>query len=152
MESTKLRQKLCTQLPSDLQLMIWQTYHSKYVLQEMLKVTKGPCMEYEELYEDCHDKITNMIEVATEMSATDPLVWNITMTNIEFNILVDDFDVEDLNYNEDMYRVLQIVRKWVSYPSFLSIELSTMYNRTCDDLHLMIGICEALHRMFVSNT
>jgi hypothetical protein len=118
----------------------------------MLKVTKGPCMEYEELYEDCHDKITNMIEVATEMSATDPLVWNITMTNIEFNILVDDFDVEDLNYNEDMYRVLQIVRKWVSYPSFLSIELSTMYNRTCDDLHLMIGICEALHRMFVSNT
>jgi hypothetical protein len=152
MDSSKLRQKLCTQLPDDLQLIIWRTYHSKYVLEEMLQVTKGPCMEYEELYEDCREIINTLIESATEISTRNIVVWNITLTNIEFNISVDDFETEDWNFNEDMYNVFQKVKQWVSYPSFLRIELSKMYNRSCDDLRLMIEMCETLQRMILSNT
>jgi hypothetical protein len=152
MDTTKLRQKLSTQLPGDIQLIIWRTYHSKYVLKEMLQVTEGPCMEYEELYEDCREIMNTLIKSATEIYARNLVVWNITMTNIEFNISVDDFDVGDFNYNDDIYRVFQIVRQWVSYPSFLRIELSKMYNRSCDDLRLMIGMCETLQRMILSNT
>jgi hypothetical protein len=132
--------------------MIWKTYHSKWVLEEILHVTQEPCQEFEELYDDYNDKITNVIEIATEMFTTDPLIWDMTITNIECNMLEDDADNENCNDNEDMYRVLQIVKELVSYPSMLRIELSKLYNRTSDDLHTMIIICDTLHRMFVSNT
>ena len=151
MDRTKLRQKLCTQLPGDVQLMIWKTYYSKWVLEEILDITQGPCKEYEELFDECHDKIVDVIEVATEMSTSNPLLWDITITNIEFNILEDDFEGEYTTDNTGMYRVLQIIKELVSFPSMLRIELSKLYNRTSDDLHAMMTICDTLHRMFVSN-
>ena len=148
MEPTKLRQKLVVVLPPDLQIKIWQTYYSNYVMNEIVHVTKDSNIEYEELYDECCETMREMVEVTTELSMTDAFVWNITLTNVECNILVDDVLC---SYDEDLYKVFQCVKTFALFPSILKIELSKLYYRTCDDLRLMKDMCETLHRMFVSN-
>jgi hypothetical protein len=141
MNTTSLRVALCNELPCELAHVIWQTYHTKYVLVEMMRVTKDQNQKYEELYDDYQNSIKKVIDVVDELLVSNSLVWNITMTNIEDNILLCE------EVDEDLYRVFNIVNNLASHPSYLKIELSKLHLQSCHDLEKMIGICSTLQRM-----
>lgn len=141
MSTQSLSYALCNHLPCELAQIIWQKYHSQYVLVEMLQVTKEKNQEYEDLHKDYQHSIDEMIDVVVRLSTSDSLVWEIIMTNTEENILLCE------EVDEDMYKVFNMVKDFASNPSYLKIELSRIHIQTCDDLERMIHMCDTLQRM-----
>lgn len=140
MKTESLRVVLCNGIPCEVAQIIWQAYHSKYVLVEMLQVTKEKHQKYEELYKDCQYSINKMIDVVVRL-LSDSLIWEVVMSNTEDNIVLCK------EIDEELYIVFNIVKTYATQPSYLKIELSKLHFQSCDDLEKMIWICDTLQRM-----
>jgi hypothetical protein len=121
----KLRSAINTQLPDELQEVVWKKYFNTFVCYEV-NLYRNEISIYEGLYEKYCELLDKLIQVALNMFNRSEVEFNMTLDFLE-DRLFDDL------YNVDGIGILLTLKNYIKNPYALKIELQTHCHYDTED-------------------
>jgi hypothetical protein len=149
MQKTNITALTMNKLPIELQQHIWKTYHSMYVIEELKVMQAEGKSDYETVYSNSVDMISNTVNELHHFYTTQPLQFAIAIDTTIDRIITDEWYCFDST--RQMHTLAEMVSR-INHPSLLLIDLIQINSKSSNDISNKVENLESVRKMILQTT